>query len=127
MDKCKFDEGSELKIIYSDGSYFTHELIEKTEFINYNLFRIYTTNKEWYISIKEKDANYIWNSHNVSLEHIETIAEFNQVTNIHNERLKELLIGLYPQMSDVWNIDRFHAFYTLKSHIRSLESYFKFK
>jgi hypothetical protein len=91
------------------------------------LFKIYTTNKEWYISVSEKDANHIWNRYNVSLDNIETIAQFNQLIKINNERLKELLMGLYPQMSDVWNIDRFHAFYTLKNHIRPLENYFKFK
>lgn len=41
--------GEPLVIKYEDGSFFTHEIVIDSEYVNDNLIIITTTRKEWYI------------------------------------------------------------------------------
>lgn len=51
LNKCVIERGLALRIVFLNGSGFTHETVEKVDAFGEYGLKITTTKKEWYIDI----------------------------------------------------------------------------
>lgn len=75
-----------------------------------------TVNKKFALNI-ECDADYILRKHNVTVEHLQAIAEFVDISGISAEQMKMLLAGMYPPVADKWKINSKEAYKKLNEFI----------
>lgn len=55
--------------------------------------------------VKKDEIQNLINEHNLSYEHLKTIAEFRDISNMDNETLKSFLAWVYPPIAEKWGID----------------------
>jgi hypothetical protein len=68
--------------------------------------------------VKRDEIQNLINEHNLSYEHLKTIAEFRDISCMDNETLKSFLAWIYPPIAEKWEIDPRNAEAKVFSFIR---------
>lgn len=130
MGDCIVERNNDCEIKIGCDTSAIDKALKKVNLLNNGLFNAEVKLKKLNIAVKDENGEYrnikdilddltmVITKHNVTEEHLETIAEFIDISNMNVIQLKKLLAGIYPPVADKWNIDSKEAYKNLNEFIK---------